>query len=725
MTEEELRAQRLAALSGSTAAPGAALPAVQTVEVSPELQARRAAQSRQASEQAATFARGALPISAAQPVEAGRGADVTEPGAAYEIEPGQEERFRASVDHNTGRVSFLDRLGRPQGGFVLTPEMQANPDLIRAQYGPEIHAQVLRQLGFADTPAARAPQAPPGRIQMSLSETRRGTPSADTAAGLAEASDATRAAQRAVDLAEQNLAQTGVRTQRALAEEQAAQQAEMVAQEQERRRALAQRMQRFDESLRRVAEQRIDPEGFFGGDFGRRLGAGIVVALGQFASGLTGGENAALGIINRAIDRNIAAQRDNMSNARSSAALEGQALSQYRSLLGDERAAEAAARAAHLQAVVSRLSGMMANARADQVAPMQRLRDALQEQQALAARAAQEIADTTFTSTRSVDMRVDPRRADPAGTFARRLVANLPPEEQRRIREEAARDRAERIIASGNSPAARRARRRIERRERRLNGRDILRREGGVITVDREAAESSLASARELTTTEQAQSVPDLEAGGVFDVDEEAFNARARFLEGEARGRLVQTASETRQMLGLIRDITRLREDRSLWEALTDTRRNALIRGMASRGQAMIRGRDGFGVVNSPAEIERIEGIFGDLERSDVNDWATFRNVAGQLESEQRLWVERARAELEPFGIHVRAPVNTIRNRIGDFADDVPERDPDPEAARRRTRERARRIADMPAAAPPSSRASLSGQVGGVRSVSVPGARLR
>lgn len=63
-----------------------------------------------------------------------------------------------------------------------------------------------------------------------------------------------------------------------------------------------------------VANQKIDPKRIFSGDGGtfRAIMSTIGVALGTFGSGMSGGPNYALQIVNSSIDRDIAAQQENL-----------------------------------------------------------------------------------------------------------------------------------------------------------------------------------------------------------------------------------------------------------------------------------------------------------------------------------------------------------------------------------------------------------------------------
>lgn len=147
------------------------------------------------------------------------------------------------------------------------------------------------------------------------------------------------------------------------------QQGRMRAMEQEetRRQAIEQRAQSISQEqiqkaatlqdeLRKMATVKVDPNHFWAD---KGTGDRMAAAFGVFLGGLGGGENQALGILNRAIDRDIDAQKTNWDNARQIKAqeIEGQKniYGMHLAALGDERAAEAGARAASLEMFGQRL----------------------------------------------------------------------------------------------------------------------------------------------------------------------------------------------------------------------------------------------------------------------------------------------------------------------------------------------------------------------------------
>jgi len=101
------------------------------------------------------------------------------------------------------------------------------------------------------------------------------------------------------------------------------------------------------EQLSQKAQAKVDPEAAKGSP-GSQFMAAIAVGLGQFGAGLSGGQNAALQIVNANIDRNIKAQESNIANAKDTF---GQAKSTFHEALaafGDQRAAALATKAVML-----------------------------------------------------------------------------------------------------------------------------------------------------------------------------------------------------------------------------------------------------------------------------------------------------------------------------------------------------------------------------------------
>lgn len=100
-----------------------------------------------------------------------------------------------------------------------------------------------------------------------------------------------------------------------------------------------------------VANAKVNPEQFWeghGGALGSVLAA-IAVGMGQYSASRTGGPNAALGIINGAIDRNIAAQRDNIESQRAGLQAKNSLYAQNLAAFGDKEAALLATKVNYLE----------------------------------------------------------------------------------------------------------------------------------------------------------------------------------------------------------------------------------------------------------------------------------------------------------------------------------------------------------------------------------------
>lgn len=277
-------------------------------------------------------------------------------------------------------------------------------------------------------PGSGGTGVPGGRLETQL-ETTVQAPVSDATLQRAQAANAgVVRAQKEVD-AGNVLASQGAVGARDQVADLLTQQAQQAAQEQQARtNAIQMRAARLDRAISDVASQRVDPEGYFGAGgegFGRRLGAVIAVALGSLGSSLTGGPNQALGIINAAIERNLAAQRSNMEHGRAMVGAQSQALSQMRDIYQDQGAAEQATRALQLQAVINRLDANLASMGPDQLAAAQELRNRLLEQQAAARQMAAERGAATMRVRATTTERVAPGTAQ--ATAARFVQPRQPP----------------------------------------------------------------------------------------------------------------------------------------------------------------------------------------------------------------------------------------------------------------------------------------------------------
>jgi hypothetical protein len=125
------------------------------------------------------------------------------------------------------------------------------------------------------------------------------------------------------------------------------QQLENQKHEQERQSYVQQQMQKYNQMSEEVRTAKIDPNHYWADkSTGDRIMAGIGIMLGALSQGMTGAkENPGLVVIQNAINRDIDAQKANLSQKNTTLNQQGSLLSMARERFHDERTAEAAARA--------------------------------------------------------------------------------------------------------------------------------------------------------------------------------------------------------------------------------------------------------------------------------------------------------------------------------------------------------------------------------------------
>lgn len=116
------------------------------------------------------------------------------------------------------------------------------------------------------------------------------------------------------------------------------------------KRAYVMREQEKLESLNLAAAEKVDPEAAKG-SAGAQLMATIAIALGQFGASLNGGPNTAMQMVNADIDRRIAAQRDNITNAGKMRDREQSLYAQNLAAFGDKERATLATKVQYLDQV--------------------------------------------------------------------------------------------------------------------------------------------------------------------------------------------------------------------------------------------------------------------------------------------------------------------------------------------------------------------------------------
>ena len=170
---------------------------------------------------------------------------------------------------------------------------------------------------------------------------------------------------------------------------------QLVNNRQEMEQITAERMETQREGLaaleqlnQQVMNQRINPERFFTSrGSSARFSAAASVALGTLSQALTPGlQNAALSIIDNAIERDIGAQVENLRNAQQGVTRQRGILQDLRLMYNDELAARTALRAMYLTAAERRIEALRASTTSEnQRVGAQRLAQALLVQRAQAA----------------------------------------------------------------------------------------------------------------------------------------------------------------------------------------------------------------------------------------------------------------------------------------------------------------------------------------------------
>lgn len=331
------------------------------------------------------------------------------------MHPAELERWLVSISNNW------------QG----TTRFGENPTIARRQARQIFDAFIAAQ----DRLRGMRPRGPAGPLNEATLTYRQqiGAPvDPSLIAARDEATEARRQAQLTSDEAEAELLQKHGDNLMSVGEFQSQQATEQAREAVERYERLQEKLQAYEDAIRRVADRQVDPDRYFGRHAGGRMSAALAVALGAIGSSLTGGPNQALQIINSAIDRDIQAQEHDIQNARSAANMQGMALSQFRSILGDEEAAKAATRAAHLQSFLTRLDGQMAHAQGNRLAHLQALRRAVVEemeaQNAIVAARSAYTLDIERSTT--VKQRGGPGAGDAYRQAAEGTVASFQPREE-------------------------------------------------------------------------------------------------------------------------------------------------------------------------------------------------------------------------------------------------------------------------------------------------------
>jgi hypothetical protein len=116
-----------------------------------------------------------------------------------------------------------------------------------------------------------------------------------------------------------------------------------VARKEKQNLEIRNRVADIDKSINELNGMTIDPSRLYGSmDTGNKIAAGIALFTSAFGAGATGSENLALGVLNKAIDRDIDAQKANMTNKTNVVTAKRGAYKDFLDMTGSEDAAKLA-----------------------------------------------------------------------------------------------------------------------------------------------------------------------------------------------------------------------------------------------------------------------------------------------------------------------------------------------------------------------------------------------
>jgi hypothetical protein len=256
---------------------------------------------------------------------------------------------------------------------LTTGDFSSEPYVEAAPAAAVDAAPNLADYAIPQAPAApEAPSAPrmAMRTQQQITQTGTAEQRADIMAqadlgGQQQLAGAEAAAQVGIEraTAEATTIATGLEEQEKLMRMQ--QQKERIREERINRAG-----QQLQETFDNLEKQEIDPNRFYARmDTGAQVAAGLAIGLGAVGQALMGlADNPAMATINRAIDRDIEAQKMDLEKARGSAQVASSIYSQMRDQFADERTATEATRAAMLKLVDVRLQKIASSTKSKELA---------------------------------------------------------------------------------------------------------------------------------------------------------------------------------------------------------------------------------------------------------------------------------------------------------------------------------------------------------------------
>lgn len=226
----------------------------------------------------------------------------------------------------------------------ITPTVPVQPNLPLLEQGPAANIATPSQLNI--TPVQQASTQPVQNVPSQAGLAGQGTLSdigAKSFESLQQGIELQKAGAQKSANAIQRMNQEAEQEAIALRRKQDQIDHDLMKETEERNAKIGEASAKLETMRTNLAQAKVDPDRFFGGDTGKRILAGIAIAFGEFGRALTGGrENTALSIINKAIDDDINAQKEDISNKQTQILLARQGLADIKDLYKDRIEAQQA-----------------------------------------------------------------------------------------------------------------------------------------------------------------------------------------------------------------------------------------------------------------------------------------------------------------------------------------------------------------------------------------------
>jgi hypothetical protein len=267
------------------------------------------------------------------------------------------------------RASRLQRLQELRQG-------EGQPTRAPAVLPPE-DVQEFDELGAAELPQRGPASAPQQPVQQAIPAQQPVQQPVNPMSGMPVVPQAARQLEEAVSLEQEAVlkgAQAGAAQAQAesaylqqVADQQEKMSEENLRKEMERQELVQERIQRLDQKMEEIASLEVDPNRIWESrSTGQKVMTGIGLFLGAFGAA-GGGGNAAVRVINQAIEQDINAQKSNIQNRMAGAKEQRGLLQDLQNTFGNMRQAEEAARMAGYQNAQLRLQAIAGQYQAPQI----------------------------------------------------------------------------------------------------------------------------------------------------------------------------------------------------------------------------------------------------------------------------------------------------------------------------------------------------------------------